>query len=143
MIIEKLSNQTKPMIEAGSRSEDLKHYVDDCLLKVSKKIENNYEEVRNQLQQHETEFVKERKMLELKFENIASSKSTMTNCKKEKLLDSKISVNGDITNNNTNGAFRTVKINNQPSSVSCENDGMWKTLSDIYFAFSKFNTQYI
>merc|ERR1711973_51533 len=53
MIIEKLSNQTKPMIEAGSRSEDLKHYVDDCLLKVSKKKENNYEEVRNQLQQHE------------------------------------------------------------------------------------------
>ena len=81
MIIEKMSK-----LEGDLGRSDIRTYIDENLLQVSKKLDQKYSEVKEQLVRQEMKFEKEKDTLEVKIERL--SNETNDHKKVENTLDS-------------------------------------------------------
>ena len=58
-------------LESDLRKSDIRTYVDENLLQVTKKLDQKYSEMKDQLAQQETDFEKEKHILGVKIERIS------------------------------------------------------------------------
>ena len=148
MIIEKVS-----VMEADLRKDDIRNYIDENLLQVSKKMDQSYMEVKSELEQHRHEFEKERKEKvkierisnetneHKKFENMREVSQHLTSSDNI-MNDNESNVTTTHNNNNVNTAFRLeTAVNNNNHSTAAKTIAtagpVWPALLALYSAFSK------
>ena len=147
MIIEKVS-----VMEADLRKDDIRNYIDENLLQVSKKMDQSYMEVKSELEQHRHEFEKERKEKvkierisnetneHKKFENMREVSQHLTSS--DNIMNDNESNVTTTHNNNVNTAFRLeTAVNNNNHSTAAKTIAtagpVWPALLALYSAFSK------
>ena len=143
MIIEKMSK-----LESDLRKSNIRTYVDENLLQVTKQLDQKYSEMKDQLAQQETDFEKEKHILGVKIERI--SKESNNHKTQENILtrNSGYSNNTNLATTNNNNKFNDAFINgtdnnnynennNNETSTAVQQDQVWTALSELYSAFSK------
>ena len=148
MIIEKMSK-----LEGDLGRSDIRTYIDDNLLQVSKKLDQKYSEVKEQLVQQEMKFGKEKDTLEVKIERLSNetndhkkventlSKNSASNCNGNTNPattnnNNTVNLNDAFINGTTNNNYNEIIAHNENSMVENQ-DQVWTALSELYSAFSK------
>ena len=147
MIIEKMSK-----LEGDLGRSDIRTYIDNNLLQVSKKLHQKYSEVKEQLVQQELNFEKEKNTLEVKIERLSNetndhkkventlSKNSASNCNGNSdpatTNNNNMNLNDAFINGTTNSNYSAIIANNETSMV-VNQDQVWTALSELYSAFSK------
>lgn len=130
MIIEKVSKIDTDM----RKNNDIRDYVDETILRVSKKVDQKYNEVNEQLLQHQRDVKTEAEKLLEKIDNLSKERNdgTSVNNNVQKLQHN----NGQIDNLQHHGHGHQSKIAfmKEPTNFNVE------VLSELYRAFSKFDT---
>jgi len=145
MIIEKMSK-----LEGDLGRSDIRTYIDNNLLQVSKKLHQKYSEVKEQLVQQELNFEKEKNTLEVKIERLSNetndhkkventlSKNSASNCNGNSDLattnNNNMNLNDAFINGTTNNNYSAIIANNETSMV-VNQDQVWTALSELYSAF--------
>ena len=150
MIIEKVS-----VMEADLRKDDIRNYIDENLLQVSKKMDQSYMEVKSELEQHRHEFEKERNVLKVKIERISNETNEHKKFENMREVSQHLTSSDNImndnesnvttthnNNNNVNTAFRLeTAVNNNNHSTAAKTIAtpgpVWPALLALYSAFSK------
>ena len=149
MIIEKMSK-----LEGDLGRSDIRTYIDENLLQVSKKLDQKYSEVKEQLVRQEMKFEKEKDTLEVKIERLSNetndhkkventlSKNSASNCNGNTNLattnNNYVNLNDAFINGTTNNNYSAI-IANDETSMLANQDQVWTALSELYSAFSKIN----
>ena len=148
MIIEKMSK-----LEGDLGQSDIRTYIDNNLLQVSKKLQQKYSEVKEQLVQQEVKFEKEKNTLEVKIERLSNetndrkkventlSKNSASNCNGNSdpattNNNNNVNLNDAFINGTTNNNYSAIIANNETSMV-VNQDQVWTALGELYSAFSK------
>ena len=149
MIIEKVS-----VMEADLRKDDIRNYIDENLLQVSKKMDQSYMEVKSELEQHRHEFEKERKE-KVKIERISNETNEHKKFENMREVSQHLTSSDNImndnesnvttthnNNNNVNTAFRLETANNNNNHNTAAKTiatagPVWPALLALYSAFSK------
>ena len=148
MIIEKMSK-----LEGDLGRSDIRTYIDNNLLQVSKKLQQKYSEVKEQLVQQEVKFEKEKNTLEVKIERLSNetndrkkventlSKNSASNCNGNSdpattKNNNNVILNDAFINGTTNNNYSAIIANNETSMV-VNQDQVWTALGELYSAFSK------
>ena len=148
MIIEKMSK-----LEGDLGRSDIRTYIDNNLLQVSKKLHQKYSEVKEQLVQQEVKFEKEKNTLEVKIERLSNetndrkkventlSKNSASNCNGNSdpattNNNNNVNLNDAFINGTTNNNYSAIIANNETSMV-VNQDQVWTALGELYSAFSK------
>ena len=147
MIIEKMSK-----LEGDLGRSDIRTYIDENLLQVSKKLDQKYSEVKEQLVRQEMKFEKEKDTLEVKIERLSNetndhkkventlSKNSASNCNGNTNLattnNNYVNLNDAFINGTTNNNYSAIIANDETSMLASQ-DQVWTALSELYSAFSK------
>ena len=147
MIIEKMSK-----LEGDLGRSDIRTYIDENLLQVSKKLDQKYSEVKEQLVRQEMKFEQEKDTLEVKIERLSNetndhkkventlSKNSASNCNGNTNLattnNNYVNLNDAFINGTTNNNYSAIIANDETSMLASQ-DQVWTALSELYSAFSK------